>query len=70
MGVVYDHFVQISGFFGLEKIGTVDSRASFYRKTGKCTERKVKYKLRDTRIYILVSESICLLTTKIDAKKS
>ena len=41
------------------------SRASFYRKTGKCTERKIKYKRRDTRTYILVSESICLLTTAV-----
>ena len=64
MGVVYDHFVQISGFYGLETIGMVDSRASFYRKTEKCTERKINYKRRDTRIYILGSESICLLTTR------
>ena len=36
----------------------MDSRTSYYRKTGMYTERKIKYKRRDTRIYILVSESM------------
>ena len=51
----------------------MDSRTSYYRKTGMYTERKIKYKRRDTRIYILVSESmvdVCGHKTAATAKQS